>query len=195
MAQEITHSDDSMSSYYIHHSENPGLILVSQLLTGDNFASWYRAMIIALSVKNKLGFVDGSVLKPDNSDPSLLTSWKRNNNMGQTSVSVYFTKLKTIWEELNHFRPQCVCGSCCEGIRKLELHHQMDYVLAFFMGLNESFSQVRSQILLIDHLPSINKVFSMIIQEERQRQFGSQEDDWQGYKSGESICFRSSQGL
>ncbi|XP_073270356.1 uncharacterized protein [Primulina huaijiensis] len=97
-----------------------------------------------------------------------------NHRQGQTSVSVYFTKLKTIWEELNNFRPQCVCGNCCEGIKKLELHHQMDYVLAFFMGLNESFSQVRSQILLIDPLPPINKVFSMIVQEERQRQIGSQ---------------------
>lgn len=50
----------------------------------------------------------------------------------------------------------------------------MDYVLAFLMGLNESFSQVRSQILLIDPLAAINKVFSMVIQEERQRQLGAQ---------------------
>jgi hypothetical protein len=38
------------------------------------------------------------------------------------------------------------------------------------MGLNESFSQVRGQILLMDPLPSINKVFSLVIQEERQRE-------------------------
>lgn len=57
---------------------------------------------------------------------------------------------------------------------KLESYHQMDYVLVFLMGLNESFSQVRSQILLIDPLPSISKVFSMNIQDERQRQIVSQ---------------------
>lgn len=34
---------------------------------------------------------------------------------------------------------------------------------------NESFSQICVQILLIDQLPIIKKVFSLIIQEERQR--------------------------
>jgi hypothetical protein len=38
------------------------------------------------------------------------------------------------------------------------------------MGLNDSFSAVRVQILLMDPLPSINKVFSLIIQEEKQRE-------------------------
>ncbi|XP_073271547.1 uncharacterized protein [Primulina huaijiensis] len=212
MAPVTNASEESMSPYYIHHSDSPGLVLVSQPLTGDNFTSWHRAMIIALSVKNKLGFVDGSIPKPD--DPALLNSWKRNNGIvtswilnsvskeisasiiftdsaldiwqdlkerfqqsngprifqlrrelinhrqGQMTVSTYFTKLKTIWEELNNFRPQFICGSCCEGVKKLESHHQMDYVLTFLMGFNESFSQVR--------------MFAMIIQEERHRQIGLQ---------------------
>ena len=41
------------------------------------------------------------------------------------------------------------------------------------MGLNENFSHIRGQILLIDPLPSINKVFSLIVQEERQRMISS----------------------
>jgi hypothetical protein len=41
------------------------------------------------------------------------------------------------------------------------------------MGLNESYSHVRGQILLIDPLSSINKVFSLVIQEERQRMISS----------------------
>lgn len=36
------------------------------------------------------------------------------------------------------------------------------------MGLDEKFSHVRGQILLYDPLPGINKVFSLIIQEEEQ---------------------------
>jgi hypothetical protein len=46
----------------------------------------------------------------------------------------------------------------------------------FLMGLNETFSHIRGQILLIDPLPPINKVFSMILQEERQRQIVSSAD-------------------
>ena len=41
------------------------------------------------------------------------------------------------------------------------------------MGLNESYLQIRAQILLIDPLPPINRVFSLIIHEERQRSIGS----------------------
>jgi hypothetical protein len=41
------------------------------------------------------------------------------------------------------------------------------------MGLNESFAPVRGQILLMDPMPPINKVFSLIRQEERQRSIGS----------------------
>jgi transposase InsO family protein len=35
------------------------------------------------------------------------------------------------------------------------------------MGLNEPFNAIRGQILLIEPLPSVNKVFSIIIQEEK----------------------------
>ena len=38
-------------------------------------------MQIALSVKNKLGFIDGSIQKPEGNDLNLLQSWTRNNNM------------------------------------------------------------------------------------------------------------------
>ncbi|GMJ09012.1 hypothetical protein HRI_004570400 [Hibiscus trionum] len=37
------------------------------------------------------------------------------------------------------------------------------------MGLNDSFSHAGGQILLMDHLPSITRVFSLITQEESQR--------------------------
>jgi hypothetical protein len=50
----------------------------------------------------------------------------------------------------------------------LELYSQ-ERVLQFLMGSNDSLSAIRAQILLMDHLPSINKVFSLIIQEEKQR--------------------------
>lgn len=41
------------------------------------------------------------------------------------------------------------------------------------MGLNESFSQVRRQIMLSDPLPPINKVFALIAQEENQRKISA----------------------
>lgn len=43
------------------------------------------------------------------------------------------------------------------------------------MGLNDTYAQVRSQILLMDPLFPLNKIFSLITQEERQKQIGSQQ--------------------
>ena len=41
------------------------------------------------------------------------------------------------------------------------------------MGLNDSYSNVRAQILMIDPLPLMNRIFSLVIQEERQRGLSS----------------------
>ncbi|CAA3023560.1 Hypothetical predicted protein [Olea europaea subsp. europaea] len=41
--------------------------------------------------------------------------------------------------------------------------------MSFLMGLHDSFSQIRGQILLMDPLPPVNKVFALVSQEENQR--------------------------
>jgi transposase InsO family protein len=50
-----------------------------------------------------------------------------------------------------------------------ENYHQK-YIYHFLMGLNESFAAIRGQILLMEPLPSVNKVFSLVIQEEKQEE-------------------------
>lgn len=85
----------------------------------------------------------------------------------QDSVSIYFTKLKVYWEELANYNSNCTCGLCvCGGAREIEQS------MSFLMGLNDTYAQIRGQILLMDPLPSVNKIFSLVIQEERQRDVG-----------------------
>uniref|UniRef100_A0A2N9EDL8 Integrase catalytic domain-containing protein n=1 Tax=Fagus sylvatica TaxID=28930 RepID=A0A2N9EDL8_FAGSY len=95
---------------------------------------------------------------------------------GQQDVSTYYTNLKGLWDEFLNYRPipSCSCGAKCVcGLSKtLSDYQHYDYVLSFLMGLNDSYLQVRSQILLMDPLPSINKVFSMIQQDEKQKGVG-----------------------
>ena len=76
----MNHCDDSSNPFFLHHGDNPGFILVTQPLSGDNYHTWHRSMIMALTAKNKIGFVDGSISKPDPTDP-LFLSWTRCNNM------------------------------------------------------------------------------------------------------------------
>lgn len=41
------------------------------------------------------------------------------------------------------------------------------------MGLNESYSSIRGQILSMEPIPSVTKAFSIVIQEEKQQEVGS----------------------
>lgn len=87
-----------------------------------------------------------------------------NLKQDSASVSLYFTKLKILWEELNNYRPVCTCGKCCcGGYKNILQHFQNDYAMTFLMGLNDSFSHIRGQILLMDPMSPINKVFSLIL--------------------------------
>ncbi|XP_019427180.1 PREDICTED: uncharacterized protein LOC109335501 [Lupinus angustifolius] len=71
---------DLFSPYYIPPNESPGAILVSKPLNGNNYHSWSRAMWMSLKTKNKLQFIDGSLLKPSIEDPSFNT-WDRVNTL------------------------------------------------------------------------------------------------------------------
>jgi hypothetical protein len=103
--------DDPTNKYYLHHGESPGAILVSQSLVGDNYHTWLRSMVIALTEKNKIGFVNGVIEQPqDESSPTynawvccntMVISWLLNSLSKEIASSViYANTTKEIWEDL-----------------------------------------------------------------------------------------------
>ena len=61
--------------YYLASNENSGAVLVSQpLVDVENYPSWSWSIIIALTVKSKIGFIDGTIPIPDPSSP-LFNAW------------------------------------------------------------------------------------------------------------------------
>ena len=56
------------------------MVLVSHLLNGNNFNTWNRAMAMAFTAKNKLGFFDGSLPHPS-SNNLLFNAWVRYNSI------------------------------------------------------------------------------------------------------------------
>jgi hypothetical protein len=62
-SNSATSAKDFSNPYYLHHGDSPVTLLVSQPLVGNNYHTWKRSMVMALSAKNKLGFVDGSLEK------------------------------------------------------------------------------------------------------------------------------------
>ena len=85
---------------------------------------------------------------------------------GNLTVTGYFTQLKVLWSELENFRPYtpCVCGAQCS----CKAYRDQDRIMRFLKGLNDQYSGVRSQILLMDPFPQLNHVFSLAVQQERQ---------------------------
>jgi hypothetical protein len=222
-------SDDSSSCYYLHPSNNPGALLVFEIFTGENYIVWSRSMTIALTVKNKISFIDGTLMQPITNNESLRVAWLRSNNLvlswlmnsiakdirssllyftsafdiweelrirylrsdgprvfslekslssisqNSKTVTDYFSEFKALWDEYISFRPipNCKCGnldSCsCNILKHLTDRQQSDYVMKFLVGLHDSFSAVRSQLLLQTPLLSMGKVFSLLLQEESQR--------------------------
>lgn len=72
--------EDPSSPYFLHHSDNPSTILVTHLLSGPNYNTWARSVVMALTAKNKLGFADDSIKPPILTD-SLSSAWIRCNSL------------------------------------------------------------------------------------------------------------------
>ncbi|XP_030487149.1 uncharacterized protein LOC115704067 [Cannabis sativa] len=90
---------------------------------------------------------------------------------GDYSVSAYFTKMKSLWDELKEFQPITTCT--CGAMKIFLDYFNQNQVLQFLTGLNESYASVRAQILLNEPIPNLSRVFAMIVQGEHQRSLGS----------------------
>lgn len=80
------------------------------------------------------------------------------------SVAAYFTKLKGFWDELSIYSkiPQCTCGAA----KEFSAEREEEKAPQFFLGLNNAFHTVRSQILGTEPLPSLNNAYA---QDEKQQ--------------------------
>ncbi|GJW54776.1 cysteine-rich receptor-like protein kinase 8 [Tanacetum coccineum] len=66
---------------YFHLNDHPGLLLIAKKLKGsDNYGTWKRSMLIALSAKNKLKLINGDYAEPSVDSP-LRAYWESANDM------------------------------------------------------------------------------------------------------------------
>ncbi|KAF5477701.1 hypothetical protein F2P56_004318 [Juglans regia] len=142
--------DDSLSQYYLHPSDNPGALLVSEIFTGENYIAWSRSIAIALTVKNKISFIDETLLQPRiDTDSRLRIAWLRANNLVlswlMNSISkeihgslLYFTTALDIWEELKtrYLRS--------DGSRVFSLEKSLSSISQGSKNVNEYFSEFKA---------------------------------------------------
>ncbi|XP_071695390.1 uncharacterized protein [Rutidosis leptorrhynchoides] len=185
---------------HLASSDHPGMTLTNKPFNGSNFLGCSRTIKMALGSKLKLGFIDGTLSKPAIIDATfprwtrcdyMVTWWILNSmvaelsesflelnkvNQGNMIVATYYNKLKRFWDELQSLNgiPTCSCGKmrdCTCGIveKFLEIESRSK-LIQFLMKLNDEFESVRSQILSMDPLPSINKAYYIVQQVEKQKQ-------------------------
>lgn len=210
---------DLTSPYFLTLADNPGTILVPDLLNGENYAAWKRSMRMALNAKNKFVFVDGTLKKPSDTEVAnlwdrcsdMVLSWLLNSidrhlrqsliyctkpsdvwadlenrfsqsnhprlyrlqrdlaNLKQNNmpVTTYYNTIKGMWDEITALIDPNPCT--CDARKRTEDNANTEQLFQFLMGLNDTFSNVHSQILAMDPLPTISRAYATVHQEETQR--------------------------
>ena len=218
--------DSTHSPFFLHSADHPCLSIVSHTLDGTNYNSWSIAMKISLDAKNRLGFIDVSLVRPSIDDRyfkiwshsnSMVKSWLLNvvnkeiydsilyyedavemwddlfrrfkvNNVprkyqleqavmtlkqGDSDLSTYFTKKKTLWEQLANTKSSLVKKCNCDQVKELLEDAERSRIIQFLMGLNYSFNNIRGQILNMKPRPQLNDIYNMLEQYESQRLIGN----------------------
>ncbi|XP_049366613.1 uncharacterized protein LOC125831472 [Solanum verrucosum] len=148
------------SPFYLHPSENAGSFLLPGVFDGTGYRSWRRAVLRALSVKSKTDLRDS--LQYVNNAQELWAELEER----------YYTKMKKLWEEMStvDVSSQCSCVCTCGGKIRLVKVEQDRRLIQFLMGLNEMYTVIRGNILMMSTLPSMAQAFAILSQEEKQRE-------------------------
>ncbi|XP_071740276.1 uncharacterized protein [Rutidosis leptorrhynchoides] len=89
-----------------------------------------------------------------------------------TTVSVYYTKLRSLWDEIDSILPipKCSCKGCtCDIGKKTSGLKENERIYEFLMGLDDQFSVIKTQILAMNPVPNLGNVYHLISEDERHR--------------------------
>lgn len=101
------------SPFYLHPSDHTGLNICLVTMKSNNYDEWVTAMSNSLMARRKLGFINGTIKKPDDdaTDPPTLDDWRMVNAMlvgwivqsidlSLRSSLTYFDTAKALWDDL-----------------------------------------------------------------------------------------------
>ncbi|XP_057969569.1 uncharacterized protein LOC131158726 [Malania oleifera] len=148
---------------------------------------------MTLNSKNKFGFVNGTLSKPTSSSAEtqlwercsdMVLSWIL-NSIDPSSVHslIYHECPRDVWLDLENrfsqsnnpriFKLKRDIANLTQGSMNISVYFttlkDTERVFQFLMELHDSYASIRSQILAMDPLPSVTKVYSILHQEEKQR--------------------------
>ncbi|GKE06032.1 hypothetical protein Tco_1398050, partial [Tanacetum coccineum] len=140
---------------------------------------------------------DGKCVKPDpKTSPFLDMQWERCNSIVLTWIlncvsadlfvrQVFSSNAKTMWDELAetydkvdgsvifnfHHKINIISqsGSLFDGASSYKDHAQLLKLIEFVMGLDDVYAPIRSTILVIDPLLTVNEAFYLLLRDESHR--------------------------
>lgn len=92
---------------------------------------------------------------------------------GDLDITWYFNKATKVWDEFVAVgtTPRYTCGKCeCDVNSKLQSNDQEQRLIQFLMGLNENYTRITGDMLMMKPLPTLSQLYSLLVQEEKQRQ-------------------------
>lgn len=155
----VDSSQNPSSPYFLHPSDNPRMKLVSMKFDGGSYSDWKQSMLISLSAKNKVGFVDGTIVKPQATHADY-KAWDRCNNMliswllGVLDQDIarsvlYFLTAREIWMNMEERYSQA------SGILLFSLQQSLHDLKQSQNNISSLFTKIK---MLWDQLDSIDPI-------------------------------------
>uniref|UniRef100_A0A803MEL1 Uncharacterized protein n=1 Tax=Chenopodium quinoa TaxID=63459 RepID=A0A803MEL1_CHEQI len=120
-----------------------------------------------IQLENRFSMGNGSRKYKLNKD---LYQLKQHNN----SINEYYTAMSSLWEELDSMNALPVISEPSADVRNLlnvvARNQEDSRLFQFLNGLDDHFSAMRSQMLMLTPLPTVESACSMLQQEESQRE-------------------------
>ncbi|XP_024008028.1 uncharacterized protein LOC112084015 [Eutrema salsugineum] len=91
---------------------------------------------------------------------------------GHLDLSSYYTKKKTLWEQLSNTKTHSAKRCNCDYAKELLDEAETSKIIQFLMGLNDNFANIRGNILNMRPRPSLPEIYNMLDQDESQRLVG-----------------------
>ncbi|XP_024009606.1 uncharacterized protein LOC112084603 [Eutrema salsugineum] len=168
--------DNVHSPYFLHSADHPGLSIVSHILDGSNYNNcmvnaWVMNVVNREIYESILYYEDAAEMWND-----LFLRFRMSNlprkyqleqaiyilKQGSLDLSTYYTKKKTLWEQLANTKSHSAKKCNCDTVKELLDDAETSKSIQFLMGLNDNFANIRGQILNNRPCPGMPEIYNIL---------------------------------
>ncbi|XP_019236911.1 PREDICTED: uncharacterized protein LOC109217132 [Nicotiana attenuata] len=170
------------SPLFLHPSDVPGTSLVGVPFSSTRFGGWKRSIIMSLSARNKIAFIDGTLPRPPINSPEC-KQWDRVNNMviscltssvsPEIAESVQYSETaESIWRQLN------TSYGTANGTKKFEIKRELAFTCQGDLDIASYFNKLKKLwdeliVMSSNHAKNCNCVAKPGLEQEEEENRGA----------------------